>query len=156
MYEYKFVRKWWIRRLIFYFVAALCKDFRDRDQLTDVTLIVGDSEVRAHKLLLAATIPYFHKMFCSGMVETNKEIIPILLELSPGRKLCPNSFRAIIDFVYSGNIALNVDNVQVRIFYKILYNTYWSKQTHYFLLIRKRWSFQIYIYLSDLLCFAEN
>ena len=100
-------------------VAALCKDFRDRDQLTDVTLIVGEEEVRAHKLLLAATIPYFHKMFCSGMVETSKEIIPILLEMGPGRKLCPNSFRAIVDFVYSGRILLNVDNVQVCFYFII-------------------------------------
>ena len=53
--------------------VELCKNFRDRDQLTDVTVKVGDKEIRAHKLILAATIPYFQKMFCSGMVEVKKE-----------------------------------------------------------------------------------
>ena len=55
--------------------VELCRDFRDRDQLTDVTVKVGDKEIRAHKLILAATIPYFQKMFCSGMefVEAKKE-----------------------------------------------------------------------------------
>ena len=53
--------------------VELCKDFRDRDQLTDVTVKVGDKEIRAHKLILAATIPYFQSMFCSGMVEVKKE-----------------------------------------------------------------------------------
>ena len=27
----------------------------------------------------ATTIPYFNKMFCSGMIETSKEVIPICL-----------------------------------------------------------------------------
>ena len=55
--------------------VELCRDFRDRDQLTDVTVKVGDKEIRAHKLILAATIPYFQKMFCSGMefVESKKD-----------------------------------------------------------------------------------
>jgi len=92
--------------------AALCKDLRDRRQLTDVTLLVGDDEILAHKLLLATNIPYFNKMFCSGMVETSKDVIPILLEMGPGRKLCPKSFRSIIDFVYTREISLHVDNVQ--------------------------------------------
>ena len=108
----------WIYLVEYFFnrkiIAALCKDLRDRRQLTDVTLLVGEDEILAHKLLLATNIPYFNKMFCSGMVETSKDVIPILLEMGPGRKLCPKSFRSIIDFVYTREISLHVDNVQVN------------------------------------------
>ena len=49
-----------------------CKHFRDQDILTDVTLVIGNQEFRSHRLVLATNIPYFNKMFCSGMIEANK------------------------------------------------------------------------------------
>jgi kelch-like protein 18 len=94
-------------------LGADCADFRDQDLLTDVTLVIGSDEFRAHKLLLATTIPYFNRMFCSGMIETSKEVIPIFLETDPSIQPNSHSFKAIIDFVYSGKIILHVDTVQV-------------------------------------------
>ena len=54
-----------------------CKHFRDQDILTDVTLVIGNQEFRSHRLVLATNIPYFNKMFCSGMIEASKGRVKI-------------------------------------------------------------------------------
>ena len=58
-----------------------CKHFRDQDILTDVTLVIGNQEFRSHRLVLATNIPYFNKMFCSGMIEANKGRVKIAKSL---------------------------------------------------------------------------
>jgi len=88
-----------------------CKHFRDQDILTDVTLVIGNQEFRSHRLVLATNIPYFNKMFCSGMIEASKERIKIDCDQEHS-SIDSNSLRAIIDFVYSGRIDLHVNTVQ--------------------------------------------
>jgi len=92
--------------------AAVYKSFRDQDLLTDVTLVIGTERLRAHKILLCK-FPYFQKMFCSRMSELNQEIIPIKLNADSGPEIINSAcFKAIIDFVYTGEIVLHVDTVQ--------------------------------------------
>ena len=123
--------------------AAVYKSFRDQDLLTDVTLVIGNERLRAHKILLCK-FPYFQvgarfiygfmnfvyidlfldeikniepflnqKMFCSRMSELNQEIIPIKLNADSGPEIINSAcFKAIIDFVYTGEIVLHVDTVQ--------------------------------------------
>ena len=59
-----------------------CKHFRDQDILTDVTLVIGNQEFRSHRLVLATNIPYFNKMFCSGMIEASKGRVKIAKKLN--------------------------------------------------------------------------
>ena len=52
-------------------------------------------------------------MFCSRMSELNQEIIPIKLNADSGPEIINSAcFKAIIDFVYTGEIVLHVDTVQ--------------------------------------------
>ncbi|XP_015791036.1 kelch repeat and BTB domain-containing protein 12 [Tetranychus urticae] len=54
---------------------------------SDVTVVMnGDEEYRVHKLVLSASIPYFDKMFSSGLSESTSEVIkldhpPIIFDL---------------------------------------------------------------------------
>jgi len=45
--------------------------------LADVTLVVGEAEIRAHKCVLSARSPVFAKMFGSGMRETKENTVKI-------------------------------------------------------------------------------
>uniref|UniRef100_A0A915KP29 BTB domain-containing protein n=1 Tax=Romanomermis culicivorax TaxID=13658 RepID=A0A915KP29_ROMCU len=52
------------------------EEVRRNGKLCDVTLIInGDQRLSAHKIVLAATIPYFYAMFTSDMVESNQKEI---------------------------------------------------------------------------------
>merc|ERR1711970_236334 len=61
-------------------IGADCADFRDQDLLTDVTLVIGSDEFRAHKLLLATTIPYFNRMFYSGKIILHVDTVQDILQ----------------------------------------------------------------------------
>ena len=39
---------------------------RENGTLTDVTLVISEHEIKAHKIVLAAASDYFHGMFASG------------------------------------------------------------------------------------------
>ncbi|RCN40844.1 BTB/POZ domain protein, partial [Ancylostoma caninum] len=44
-------------------VFAKLQDLRGDDLFTDITLVVENKEIRAHKVVLAAAIPYFYNLF---------------------------------------------------------------------------------------------
>jgi kelch-like protein 18 len=51
------------------------EEIRRQGRLCDVVLKIDGQDFSAHKIVLAATIPYFHAMFMNDMVESrNKEI----------------------------------------------------------------------------------
>ena len=72
--------------------------------LTDVVLIAGGQEVRAHKALLAACSPYFYAMF-SGFDETNRARIEL-------KDVDANALEILIKFVYTSEVEVNEENVQ--------------------------------------------
>lgn len=51
------------------------EEIRRVGKLCDVTLIVSDRQFSAHRVVLAATIPYFQAMFTHDMVESNQREI---------------------------------------------------------------------------------
>lgn len=51
------------------------EEIRRIGKLCDVTLIVGGRHLSAHRIVLAATIPYFQAMFTHDMVESNQREI---------------------------------------------------------------------------------
>ncbi|KAF7233511.1 hypothetical protein EG68_05685 [Paragonimus skrjabini miyazakii] len=78
---------------------------RRKGKLCDVTLTSECKRFAAHKIVLAATIPFFNGMFLSNMSETNKNEISML-----GVDAC--ALEAFIGFAYTGSIQLTPYNVQ--------------------------------------------
>jgi len=71
----------------------------------DVKLIIGEKIIWVHKLLLVASLPYFHSMFTHDLIEKQQESI-ILKDMDP------LAVELIIEFVYTSKININQNNVQ--------------------------------------------
>ncbi|XP_063430646.1 kelch-like protein 18 [Mytilus trossulus] len=82
------------------------EDIRRQGKLCDVTLKVGDRKFTAHRIVLAATIPYFHAMFTHDMVESKQDEITM-------QGIDPNALEALVNFAYNGKVQIDVDNVQI-------------------------------------------
>ncbi|XP_031572890.1 kelch-like protein 2 [Actinia tenebrosa] len=79
--------------------------FRSNQELCDVFLSVDGVHIPAHRLVLAASSPYFRAMFSGKMAESvQKEVFLSDLDGKAVEK--------IIDFFYSGKVAIDEDNVQ--------------------------------------------
>ncbi|RZC34144.1 kelch-like protein 18 [Asbolus verrucosus] len=81
------------------------EEIRRQGRLCDVVLKIDGQDFSAHKIVLAATIPYFHAMFMNDMVESrNKEIEMKCIDAM--------ALEALINFAYSGRVILDKNNVQ--------------------------------------------
>ena len=77
---------------------------RNSDQLTDVTLVAGGKEFKAHKSLLAACSPYFLAMFTS-FEEKNKSTVTL-------QGVEASALEILINFCYSSEVEVTEENVQ--------------------------------------------
>lgn len=82
---------------------GLEKLYKDK-QFTDVTLASGDRKFYCHKAVLATSCPYFMTMFNSSFKESFNADVNMSID--------GNTLKAILDFIYSGSIHLDVENVQ--------------------------------------------
>ena len=74
--------------------------------LCDVILVVAGQEFKAHKVILAASSPYFKAMFATAF--DVKDHSKILIQF-----IIPNCFEIILEFIYTGRrMEITVDNVQ--------------------------------------------
>ncbi|XP_043282923.1 actin-binding protein IPP-like isoform X2 [Venturia canescens] len=78
---------------------------RLKNQFSDVGIVAGDSIIRAHRSVLAASSAYFNAMFTGGLVEEQQELVEI-------HSVSPNILSILIDFIYTGNVDITQDNVQ--------------------------------------------
>ena len=78
-------------------------------EFCDVILLLNGRCFFAHKAILASRSPYFRSMFTSHMKEQSSAEIDLTESL-----LLENdaSFRNILDFMYSGDIEINVENAE--------------------------------------------
>ncbi|OON21649.1 BTB/POZ domain protein [Opisthorchis viverrini] len=90
-----------------YSMAAFTKmnTFRKRGQLCDVVIKVGGREFLAHRVVLAATSDYFDAMFSNGMAESAQ----LEVEL---KSISPDIMDALLDYVYTGQVRVTMENVQ--------------------------------------------
>ncbi|CAB3401382.1 unnamed protein product [Caenorhabditis bovis] len=80
-------------------------DLRSKCQLCDTVLIVENRRLSAHKVVLAAAIPYFNGMFTCHMIEEKlTEISLPYMQYDVVEKL--------VNFVYTGELAITTNNVQ--------------------------------------------
>ncbi|XP_060522412.1 kelch-like protein 18 [Cylas formicarius] len=83
----------------------LMADIRRQGKLCDVVLKVDGQHFSAHKIVLAATIPYFNAMFMNDMVESRNKEIEI-------KCIDAMALESLVNFAYSGKVTLNKNNVQ--------------------------------------------
>lgn len=78
--------------------------FQKNGILCDVTFIVNDRELTAHRVVLAACSPYFESMFVGEFAEPLNE--PIVME-----ELSDDCLELIINFAYTSRIIITEKNV---------------------------------------------
>ncbi|KAG1670546.1 Ring canal kelch [Nymphon striatum] len=78
---------------------------RKQNLLCDVTLIAEGVDIPAHKMVLAACSPYFCAMFTSF---TESKLDKITLQ-----EIDPTALALLIDYIYSAEIQVTENNVQV-------------------------------------------
>ncbi|KAM4557097.1 actin-binding protein IPP isoform 1-T2 [Fundulus diaphanus] len=86
-------------------ILAQMNKMRLRSDFCDVGLKVGGQVFKVHRLVLAASSPYFSALFSGGMREVEKEEVQII-------GVDTGIFEALLDFIYTGAINVNVENVQ--------------------------------------------
>lgn len=74
-------------------------------ELCDITLIVGDKKIHAHKVVLSSVSPYFKAMFTCGMSEANKDVVTI-------KDVDEEIFHQLIEYIYTHRVLIQLDNVQ--------------------------------------------
>jgi len=81
------------------------EDIRRQGKLCDINLTVGTHTFQAHRIVLAATVPYFRAMFTNDMREANQSEIEILT-------VEPSAMESLINYAYTGKIVISTNNVQ--------------------------------------------
>lgn len=86
-------------------ILAQMNTMRGQADLCDVRLVVGDSQFAVHRLVLAASSPYFAALLSGGMSESSKDVVQILGVES-------SIFQLLLDFIYTGLVSISPANVQ--------------------------------------------
>lgn len=76
-------------------ILAQINKMRNGQHFCDVQLQVGKETFHAHRLVLAASSPYFAALFTGGMKESSKDIVQIL-------GVEAGIFQLLLDFIYTG------------------------------------------------------
>ena len=79
---------------------------RQRRELCDVELQVGNSKVSAHRVVLSACSSYFKAMFTGSLLESQKEVIHL-------KEIDESALNILVDFAYTGKAQVTPENVQV-------------------------------------------
>ena len=88
--------------------------------LCDVCLVAGGIELQCHKSVLAACSQYFFAMFTNEMSESKASRI-VLQEIDP------DALSLLIDFVYTSEIHVTEENVQVSYLFTYILRNYHVK-----------------------------
>ena len=86
-----------------YFMKGM-NQLRLDDEYTDVTLSSGDVHIRCHRVVLAVASDYFNAMFRCGLQESMSASVQLTME--------PETMVTIIDYIYTGDVELTLDNVE--------------------------------------------
>ncbi|OCT96961.1 kelch-like protein 2 [Xenopus laevis] len=81
-------------------------ELRSQNLLCDVTIVAEDVEIAAHKVVLASCSPYFHAMFTGEMSESRAKRVRI-------KEVDGWTLKMLVDYVYTAEIKVTEENVQV-------------------------------------------
>lgn len=74
-------------------------------KLCDVILRAGGREIQTHRAILSACSSYFLAMFTHELLESEQEVVEI-------KDMDADILSSLVDFAYTGEITVTVDNVQ--------------------------------------------
>ena len=83
-------------------ISSALKDLKDDEDFLNVTLIAGEDQVEAHKLILSACSPFFRTI-----LKKNKHHHPLLYL----RGVTYQDLRALLDFMYYGEVNIAQDSL---------------------------------------------
>ena len=79
---------------------------RQQGQLCDVQLLVNNTIIPAHRVVLAAFSPYFRAMFCSQLNESQQSSVSI-------QDFSTAIVSLIVEYAYTASIDITEENVQM-------------------------------------------
>ncbi|XP_068095597.1 actin-binding protein IPP [Hyperolius riggenbachi] len=78
---------------------------RQQGDFCDLHIRIGSSVFAVHRLVLAASSPYFSALLSGGLKESSDDVVQI-------KEVEPESFHLILDYIYSGSVYISTENVQ--------------------------------------------
>lgn len=81
------------------------EEIRRLGKLCDITLVAQEHKYTAHRIVLAASIPYFNAMFLHDLIESKQDVITI-------NNIDSSALEQFINYSYNGKITINNENVQ--------------------------------------------
>lgn len=78
---------------------------RETRRFCDVEILCGGKQIQAHRVILAASSPYFHAMFTVELLEKQQQAVEI-------HAIDPEILEELIGFIYTGKVKIGQDNVQ--------------------------------------------
>ena len=77
--------------------GASFRDWFLSPDFSHVVIQVGGEEIPAHKIVLASRVPYFKRLFASGM----KESVSDRIEIDASEE---DSFKQVLEYIYPGQL----------------------------------------------------
>ncbi|GBP23387.1 Kelch-like protein 17 [Eumeta japonica] len=81
------------------------QELRKNDKFCDISLFSGNSLVKAHRVVLAASCPYFEAMFNVGLKESQQVFINL-------PSVSPDVLPLLVDFIYTGRTRISESTAQ--------------------------------------------
>ena len=88
----------------------------ESENFADVTFVVGDTKVKAHKCILASRSNFFENMFSVGMREAQESVISV-------QDISLPTFRKLLEFIYSDQL-VKIENADQAIDVLVAANKY--------------------------------
>ena len=86
-------------------VLTALENLRKREELCDVVLKIAETEVKAHRVVLAAVSPYFNAMFTGDLKESRQDVVQL-------NNMDPVAVQMVVEFGYVAQANITVRNVQ--------------------------------------------
>ena len=78
---------------------------RSNKKLCDVVIQVEENQFHAHRIVLAASTPYFEAMFSGDLEESRQQMVTL-------KDVSPEAVKSIIDYCYTSSVTITDENAE--------------------------------------------
>ena len=86
-------------------ILTALENLRKREELCDVVLKISETEIKAHRVILAAVSPYFNVMFTGDLAESKKNVVEL-------NNLDASAVSIVVEFAYVAQANITTENVE--------------------------------------------